>query len=245
MKYDWSKNIINLSEVTDNAEADECLLALMNHLGCGNFTYNFYSSQFLQSKEIAHSLCTQATEAWQAHYRQHDYEFVDPMLARIRQSRLPVRCKLCDELAVSQKQASRVYQDALDFGLEGGFAIPIHGPNGEFANLVVQDLAAHTLLAAYPEAEHQLQIFAYRYHARILQLLTDRDATQALQLTPREKQCLQLTARHLTAKQIARQLAITPRTVSFHLENVIHKLQVNSKYQAVSKAKAVGIITDL
>lgn len=61
-------------------------------------------------------------------------------------------------------------------------------------------------------------------------------ATDATGLTEREPDCLRPTAGGDTAKQIARDLHITERTVRFHLANVYRKLGVQRRSQAVAVA---------
>jgi signal transduction histidine kinase len=63
-----------------------------------------------------------------------------------------------------------------------------------------------------------------------------------IQLTSRELEVLQLLARGLSNKQIARVMAITPRTVNFHLDNIYSKLGVSSRTEAVIVAVRQGIL---
>ena len=51
-------------------------------------------------------------------------------------------------------------------------------------------------------------------------------------LSPRETQCLLLVADGQTSKEIARELAITLRTVDFHIHNAMKKLGVAKRGQA-------------
>ena len=54
----------------------------------------------------------------------------------------------------------------------------------------------------------------------------------APKLSPREGKVLQLVAAGCTNKEIARQLNIVERTVEFHINNILHKLQVASRVEA-------------
>jgi serine/threonine protein kinase/DNA-binding CsgD family transcriptional regulator len=66
--------------------------------------------------------------------------------------------------------------------------------------------------------------------------------TSPVQLTSRELEVLQLLARGLSNKQIARAMSITPRTVNFHLDNIYSKLGVSSRTEAVIAAMRQGIL---
>ncbi len=50
-----------------------------------------------------------------------------------------------------------------------------------------------------------------------------------LPLTPREQQVLRLIGRGMTNREIARQLGIRPRTVAFHVTNLLEKTEVASR----------------
>lgn len=62
------------------------------------------------------------------------------------------------------------------------------------------------------------------------------------ELTEREKQVLQLVAQGLSDKQIAAQLIVATGTVKRHLNNIYGKLGVNSRTQALARARQVGWI---
>ena len=60
-------------------------------------------------------------------------------------------------------------------------------------------------------------------------------------LTPRESQVLALLGRHLTNKEIAAELVISPLTVKSHTVNIYRKLDVRRRQQAVARARELGI----
>jgi len=62
------------------------------------------------------------------------------------------------------------------------------------------------------------------------------------ELTPRELEVLELLAEGLTQPQIARQLVISPRTVGTHIQNLLGKLNVHSRAQAVALAHREGLV---
>jgi two-component system, OmpR family, response regulator len=62
------------------------------------------------------------------------------------------------------------------------------------------------------------------------------------ELTPRELEVLQLLAEGLTQPQIARRLVISPRTVGTHIQNLLGKLDVHSRAQAVALAHRLGLV---
>ena len=61
-------------------------------------------------------------------------------------------------------------------------------------------------------------------------------------LSPRERGVLELVADGRSNKEIARLLVISPETVKSHLENLLAKLGVHRRTQAVSLAKDLGLV---
>jgi DNA-binding NarL/FixJ family response regulator len=62
------------------------------------------------------------------------------------------------------------------------------------------------------------------------------------ELTRREREVLSLLAAGRSARQIARQLVISPRTVGTHIQNVLSKLGVHSRAQAVALAHGAELV---
>jgi LuxR family maltose regulon positive regulatory protein len=64
-------------------------------------------------------------------------------------------------------------------------------------------------------------------------------------LSKRELEILSLMAQGLTNIEIAQQIFISDQTVKVHTRNIYGKLDVNSRRQAVAKARALGLLTGL
>ncbi|WP_254053663.1 response regulator [Singulisphaera sp. GP187] len=76
-------------------------------------------------------------------------------------------------------------------------------------------------------------------------LLTERLAERLTQseLTPREREILQLIRRGLSNKEIGAALFIAEDTVKRHVSNLMQKLQAGDRAQAVAEALRRGLIT--
>ncbi len=72
---------------------------------------------------------------------------------------------------------------------------------------------------------------------------TDATSSSALvePLTPRELEVLALLEQHLTNKEIAAELIVSPSTVKTHTLNIYRKLEVNSRKQAAARAIELGL----
>jgi DNA-binding NarL/FixJ family response regulator len=61
------------------------------------------------------------------------------------------------------------------------------------------------------------------------------------ELTEREREVLSLVAAGLNNTAIADQLALAPKTVRNHISNILTKLQVSDRAQAIIRARAAGL----
>lgn len=62
-------------------------------------------------------------------------------------------------------------------------------------------------------------------------------------LTKREKEIFDLLVHNLTTREIADQLSISEKTVRNHISNVILKLNVKGRSQAIVELLRLGVIT--
>ena len=88
-----------------------------------------------------------------------------------------------------------------------------------------------------PEEIADLLRFAARERDR------QQDEREALEsLTPREVQVLQLLAEGLGSQAVANRLFISPRTERNHVANILTKLNVHSRLQALLLALRYGVV---
>ena len=61
------------------------------------------------------------------------------------------------------------------------------------------------------------------------------------ELTEREREILQLLAQHLTNPEIAGQLHLSPKTIRNYISNILAKLQVADRAEAIIRAREAGM----
>jgi DNA-binding NarL/FixJ family response regulator len=71
---------------------------------------------------------------------------------------------------------------------------------------------------------------------------TDRAVNGEATLTPREIEIVRLIGDHLSNKQIAKRLSVSLYTVKNHVHNVVEKLHVSGRYEAVDYARKHRLI---
>jgi RNA polymerase sigma factor (sigma-70 family) len=72
--------------------------------------------------------------------------------------------------------------------------------------------------------------------------VSDEAESPLSRLTPREREVLELLLGGLTQEQIAERLVISPKTVGTHIQNILTKLGVHSRAQAVALAHRGGLV---
>jgi LuxR family maltose regulon positive regulatory protein len=61
-------------------------------------------------------------------------------------------------------------------------------------------------------------------------------------LSGREMEVLVLLNQRLSNKEIAARLVVSPLTVKRHMTNILQKLGVDSRWEAVERAREIGLI---
>ncbi len=67
-------------------------------------------------------------------------------------------------------------------------------------------------------------------------------STRQVHLTPRQQQVLVELARGCMTEEIARKLGISTETVRNHIREILRRLKVHSRLQAVVRAHELGLV---
>jgi LuxR family maltose regulon positive regulatory protein len=167
---------------------------------------------------------------------------LDPLLTRmVQQGRIDllIETQILKALAFQAQgdgdQALSVLEQALTNAEPGGF-VRIFVDEGEPMAQMLYVAAARgiapqyagRLLAAFPTAEATPQ--------------RERPAEMVEPLSERELEVLQLIGEGFSNREIAQELTLSVNTVKVHTSNIYGKLGVNSRTQAVARARALGIL---
>lgn len=178
---------------------------------------------------------------WMAHYRASGYLDVDPVVQAGLHS---------DDLVAWPRtmrgQARQLWADANDHGIRAGVACSSWGRQGVFGLL---SLARGDAALTATEVRHlslPVHWLGNLTHMLMGPFLGPGQATTCeVVLTRREREVLNWTAEGKTAYEIGRILGISERTVNFHVNNLMAKLDVVNKLQAVVKAIMIGLLQPL
>jgi len=113
------------------------------------------------------------------------------------------------------------------------------------AGYLVKQTAANDLIKAIREAKKGNAFFSPSIATRLIDFFAHLQPTalpQALpELTEREHEILALIAQGESNAAIAKQLALSPKTVSNYVSNIFSKLQVADRAQAMLRARQAGL----
>lgn len=148
--------------------------------------------------------------------------------------------------AVERQLAQVLFQGVPSAAVRWGVSFPIRDVASGFGLLYL--VSSMPVSASHPAQYFpQADILARQIHAtarRIWLGVQDQAAVESVPaLRPREIECLSWAAEGKTAWEMARILAISERTVVFHLRNAVEKFGVNTRQQAVARAVRLGLIT--
>lgn len=115
------------------------------------------------------------------------------------------------------------------------------------AAYVLKDSTANQLVHAIREALAGRLYLSPPLTERAIEFYYEKTQNNKLDLyetlTPREREILQLTAEGNTSAEIAKRLAISPRTVEVHRAHLMHKLGLENQAELVRYAIRRGIMS--
>lgn len=177
-------------------------------------------------------------QKWQQRYNTRGYLQVDPTVQHALKSTLPVVWS--NELF---EPAQEMWEEARSHGLRVGWTQASRDQNGAVGLLTLARSTDPLTSGELRAREAKMSWLAQCAHAAMARLLVPKLApeTQAV-ITMREKEVLRWTAEGKTAYEISKILAVSERTVNFHVNNVVAKLGTSNKTQAAVKATALGLL---
>lgn len=175
---------------------------------------------------------------WQRQYQAKNYLAVDPTVQLAMRSLLPILWT--DDLF---DPAHDLWEEARSFGLRFGWAQSVRDFNG-----VVSMITVARSYDAITEAELNTKRFKMAWLTQIAHLGMSEYLTPIMmpeggvKLSNREIEVLRWTADGKTSSEISCILNIAERTVNFHINNIVVKLNASNKTSAAIKAAMLGLL---
>jgi DNA-binding CsgD family transcriptional regulator len=177
---------------------------------------------------------------WQNHYVEHNYRYIDPVVIYAPFIAGPF---LWDQLIIRydlNRKQLQLLNEAREAGLKNGITVPLHGPSGKVAVVSF----ASRFDDANPQAQlNRLNALASQFHVAFTNLAHGlQTGVKTVDLSSREKDCLNWVAHGKTSWEIGVILDINPNTVDYHIKNAMNKLDATNRIAAVFKAIRLGLI---
>lgn len=165
----------------------------------------------------------------------------DPVLQHCKRQTVPI---IWDQDTYVESGVGDLWEQQAQFGYHTGIAMALHMPEGKHFLLGVdRDRPLPEDPTELQRLVADLQLFAvHAQEAAIRLLVPPVQQPEKPALTPRELEALRWTMEGKTAWEVGAVLGISERTVVFHVNNAMRKLQCFSKQQAVLKALRLGLI---
>lgn len=173
---------------------------------------------------------------WFEIYAREQLATVDPVPRYAMQTLNPFEWTEAPYDREHDKAADSVMVRARDFRFNNGFCIPIHYEDSTAAISMAGEKPDLTR-----ETKSVLHLMGIYAHGRIRALTRPQRNPRRL-LTDREREVLLWAAYGKTASEIAQILAISERTVVFHVTEAQHKLNAPNRVATVARAIASGEI---
>jgi DNA-binding CsgD family transcriptional regulator len=222
------------------------ILSITKTLGFSSFTHGI-SLSFRPNAESHSFVVTTLPLEWVMLYDQRAYLEVDPRIQFGLDSPLPF---IWDQSTVRGKSAAQdAFLDAAaSHGIRSGLSISMRDSHarGGFTALssevpTLDQVRRNEISVNIGEI---MALGQYFHELFISNILADKlpPTAHGVPLSARERQCLSMAANGLTSADIGVKLGITERTANYHFTNIISKLGVLNRKEAVAKAVARGFI---
>jgi DNA-binding CsgD family transcriptional regulator len=220
--------------------------AIVKELGFDSFMYGMSADPKPTRRDTRSFVWTTLPREWVKLYGERGYIEVDPRVTKTYNRNIPFVWD-ADEFR-NDPLCRDFLNDATRYGVCSGVAISFRDP--DHGRVLV---AINSRISPVDEARRQfvarqlgeLVLLAMSFHDFFMAHLVDYEPSLMVRVVPlsaREAQCLEMAANGMTSVDIAIKLGIKPRTANFHFGNIVDKLGVLNRKEAIAIGIARGLI---
>lgn len=190
---------------------------------------------------VEHHVTSAYPEAWRNHYSKSNYIVHDPTVAHCQSHTAPL---IWSESIFGGAHSLALWEEARSYGIEFGISVPVHERIGTKSMI--------SLVRDRPLDEDPRETAKLLAAAKVLSSCAHFAASRLFSqkfkesphpsLTLQEKGCLRWVSQGKTAWEIGRIMIISEPTVVFHLKNLMKKLDVVNRSQALAVAIRLGLV---
>ena len=220
----------------DEHRVFEKLLDIARNLGFDHCAYGMRSPLPLSRQRIV--MINNYPARWQAQYAQCNYLSVDPTVQHALKSPLPIFWS--DEFFAGARD---FWEDARGHGLRYGWAQPCRDVNGTLGMLTVARSNEALSDEEMQEKNIRLAWLTQIAHLAMTRVLIKKFVPEAnVRLSSQETTVIRWTAEGKTTAEISVIMGLSVRTVTFHIGNVVKKLNASNKTAAAVRAAVLGML---
>ncbi|SUY92937.1 Transcriptional activator protein luxR [Buttiauxella agrestis] len=232
---DFHTNFIDLNEVINEHIQDDIYRWL--------FSIKFDSYAYVVSPRNGNDffILNGFNFLWKKHYTEYQFHKIDPILAKARNYQCPYIWS-----SVNLSIDNRFLNCAKKHGVRFGYSVSLP-LNEDYLSVlsIVRNNDAFISRKDSVSTIGMMYIYLQKLNDSSQAYINTMNSKQLIipRLTKREQECLQWVAEGKTNWEISKILSISERTVIFHVNNCMAKLDSKNRVQAITKAMRVKIIT--
>jgi len=219
--------------------------SIIKELGFESFVYGMSLAKTHRRDERFYVWGT-VSRAWLEEYDQRSYIEIDPRV-EYGWEVLPPPLIWDQAIGCGQPRVEEFLASAAEHGIGSGIAVYLRDDNSKImVALSSRDrYLSDTRRAEICSVTGSIMHFASLFHWLFAKEVVGRGippAQEGRPLSEREIKCIQFAAHGMTSRDIALKLSIKERTANFHFANIISKLGVLNRKEAISTALMHGLI---
>ena len=174
--FDTFMNIQLFAEQLKNAvtikQAEALLDLYLSHFGFRYYAFTYYSGHVKSGRKLRYHAVSDALHPWHLHYLDQGYADVDRTLEENHTMTLPLFWDVQTQTDVAKnKREQRIRQESIDFGIDKGLSVPVHGPNHDFVVLTLHQFRHESCLNHYELHQFEWLSAACIYYHHIRKIL--------------------------------------------------------------------------
>lgn len=178
-------------------------------------------------------------ERWWEAYQAHGFDRIDPIVSHCKANHRPL---LWEGRQYQDADRGAMFEEAALFGVRSGVSVPLHGSVRREFGLLSLASGDSSLDSQTDQVLGQGQLLANFLYEAVQKIAAKQLDVLSPTLTPREHECIRWAAAGKSTWEISCILRTSERTIYFHICNVIAKLNVVNRQQAIAKGMALGLI---
>lgn len=237
-----NSEILVMASVLEATSKDELISRLKMVVKSAGFeTFMIGLERRAVNGALIHHVTSDYDIEWQSKYQNNQYAFIDPTVPYCQKSTAPL---LWSEEFFRNAGAIHILEEARSYGVSHGLSISTHDWNG--CKSMMSMVRDQPLDRSVHEKNHLIasaRLISACVHQTGFHLLEAEDQNRIKNsLTRREQEVLQWIAHGKTTWEISVIMTVSEATVAFHVKNLMRKLDVHNRQQALAVALRIGLI---